>query len=78
MDTNTKSIASTPVPLRDSLLRDTLTRAVENDMETFQLVLENITRYVDIVHHSQYSPDLMQCEPCEFFGIVYSLTVVKS
>ena len=61
VDSNVKAITSMAVPLRDSFLRDTLTRAVDNDMESFQVVIENINRYVEIVHHSYYSTDLLQC-----------------
>lgn len=50
--------------LRDFLLRDTLSRAADNDITVFQLVLENLNDYVEIVHHSGYSGPLMQCKLC--------------
>jgi hypothetical protein len=31
-------------------------------MSVFQLVLDNLNTYVEVVHHSGYSPSLMQCE----------------
>ncbi|KAI8998560.1 hypothetical protein BD414DRAFT_519687 [Trametes punicea] len=46
--------------LRDALLRDTLNRAVEGDDDSLQVVLDNINAYVEIVHHTDYSPGLMQ------------------
>ena len=47
--------------LRDALLRDSLTRAVEGDDESLQLVIENINTYVELVHHTDYPLALMQC-----------------
>lgn len=65
------------VPLRDSFLRDTLTRAVDNDMESFQVVIENVNRYVEIVHHSHYSSDLLQC--MSILGMIeYFLLTLRS
>ncbi|KAH9951250.1 hypothetical protein B0H21DRAFT_272251 [Amylocystis lapponica] len=53
--------SSTPqVDLRDALLRDTLTRAIENDPDSYQLVIENLRSFVETVHHTGYSADLMQ------------------
>ncbi|KAI0780831.1 hypothetical protein BD413DRAFT_500442 [Trametes elegans] len=46
--------------LRDALLRDTLTRAVEGDDDALQTVVHNVNTYVDVVHHTEYSPALMQ------------------
>ncbi|KAI0362213.1 hypothetical protein OH77DRAFT_1416438 [Trametes cingulata] len=46
--------------LRDALLRDTLTRAVEGDDDSLQVVLDNVNDYVEIVHHTEYTPTLMQ------------------
>ncbi|KAI0324520.1 hypothetical protein GY45DRAFT_1288775 [Cubamyces sp. BRFM 1775] len=46
--------------LRDALLRDTLTRIIEGDDEALQTVLENINMYVEHVHHTDYTPALMQ------------------
>ncbi|KAF7363482.1 hypothetical protein MSAN_01004100 [Mycena sanguinolenta] len=45
--------------LRDVLLRDTLPRAAESDNTTFQIVLNNLQTYVEVVHHQGYSADLM-------------------
>ncbi|KAJ7685226.1 hypothetical protein DFH06DRAFT_1157872 [Mycena polygramma] len=45
--------------LRDTLLRDTLARAVENDHTTFQIVLNNLHTFVEVVHHQGYSSELM-------------------
>lgn len=49
--------------LRDALLRDTLSRALEGEDESLQVVLDNVNTYVEIVHHTEYSPALMQCKP---------------
>lgn len=48
--------------LRDALLRDTLTRAVEGDDEALQTVIDNVNTYVEAVHHTDYSLLLMQCK----------------
>lgn len=60
-DSNAKS-AGSPESLRDALLRDTLVRALENDQSTFQIVLNNLRDFVEVVYHQGYSADLMQCE----------------
>ena len=54
------SAASNQVPLRDALLRDTLTRAPEIDPEHYQCMVKNIQLYVDLVHHTQYTAEFMQ------------------
>ncbi|TBU65728.1 hypothetical protein BD310DRAFT_803111 [Dichomitus squalens] len=46
--------------LRDAILRDTLTRAVEGDDEALQIVIDNVNTYVEVVHHTDYSLSLMQ------------------
>ncbi|KAK1236541.1 hypothetical protein PQX77_000234 [Marasmius sp. AFHP31] len=45
--------------LREALLRDSLPRAVETDQDGFQNVLNNIQTYVEVVHHQNYSKELM-------------------
>ncbi|KAK7693414.1 hypothetical protein QCA50_002982 [Cerrena zonata] len=62
METKRRGTASTPAHanLRDGLLRDTLPRAVENDLESYQTVIENISTYVEMVYHQKYTSDLMQ------------------
>ncbi|KAI0831397.1 hypothetical protein BC628DRAFT_1312212 [Trametes gibbosa] len=40
--------------LRDALLRDTLTRALEGEDEFLQAILDNVNTYVEIVHHTEY------------------------
>lgn len=64
METKRKGAPSTPshVNLRDALLRDTLPRAVENDFESYQTVVENVNTYVEVVYHQKYTSELMQCE----------------
>ncbi|THH33844.1 hypothetical protein EUX98_g253 [Antrodiella citrinella] len=54
------SNSSTYSRLRELLLRDVLTRCVDNDVETFQLVVDNIGKYVETAYHSQYSSDFLQ------------------
>jgi len=58
--TKTFSSSSTYSRLREALLRDVLSRSVDNDAETFQLVVDNVGKYVEIVYHSQYSSDFLQ------------------
>lgn len=69
METKRKGVASTSshVNLRDALLRDTLPRAVENDFESYQTVVENVNTYVEVVYHQKYTSELMQCkhDSCE-------------
>ncbi|TCD71881.1 hypothetical protein EIP91_000013 [Steccherinum ochraceum] len=61
-ETPTRQFAtsSTYGRLREALLRDALGRSMDNDADTFQLVIENIGKYVEHVYHSQYSMDLLQ------------------
>lgn len=54
--------------LRDALLRDTLSRALEGDDDSLQIVLDNVNTYVEIVHHTEYTPALMQCKRGDLFG----------
>ncbi|KAJ7235476.1 hypothetical protein B0H12DRAFT_1141671 [Mycena haematopus] len=58
-DVNAKLTPAPAESLRDILLRDTLPRAAENDNTTFQVVLNNVQTYVEVVHHQGYSVDLM-------------------
>ena len=46
--------------LGNALLRDTLTRAVDNDLASFQQVLDNLNTFIEAVHHSGFSAELMQ------------------
>ena len=46
-------------PLGNALLRDTLTRAVDNDLASFQQVLDNLNTFIEVVHHSGFSAELM-------------------
>lgn len=43
-------------------MRDTLTRAVESDDEALQVIIDNVNTYVEVVHHTDYTLALMQCE----------------
>ena len=45
--------------LGNALLRDTLTRAVDNDLASFQQVLDNLNTFIEVVHHSGFSAELM-------------------
>ena len=64
MDWNAKHwhSATPQESIREAVLRDTLARAGENEMDTFQIVLNNLLTYVEVVYHSDYSADLMKCE----------------
>ncbi|KAI0079929.1 hypothetical protein K474DRAFT_1638767 [Panus rudis PR-1116 ss-1] len=46
--------------IRDALLRDTLPRAVENDQDCYQTVIENLNTFVEVVYRAKYSTELMQ------------------
>lgn len=69
-ETPTKAFSSSSAysRLREALLRDALSRCVDNDVDTFQLVVDNIGTYVELAYYSHYSTDLLQCEhsvrPC--------------
>jgi hypothetical protein len=59
-DGSAKASPSSTESLRDALLRDTFSRAADNDPDTFQNVLDNLNTYVEVVHHKGYSTELMQ------------------
>ncbi|KAH9180668.1 hypothetical protein EDB89DRAFT_1920409 [Lactarius sanguifluus] len=46
--------------LRDILLRDTASRIVENDPESFKLVMHNLSLFIEKVHTSAYDPGLVR------------------
>ncbi|KAL0071388.1 hypothetical protein AAF712_001245 [Marasmius tenuissimus] len=58
LDANAKENRGTE-GLREALLRDSLPRAVETDQDGFQNVLNNLQTYVEVVHHQNYSKELM-------------------
>ncbi|KAJ6596919.1 hypothetical protein DFH09DRAFT_972654 [Mycena vulgaris] len=58
-DANARLSPAPAESLRDMLLRDTLPRAAENDHTTFQIVLNNLQTFIELVHHQGYNPDLM-------------------
>ncbi|KAG7452502.1 uncharacterized protein BT62DRAFT_879722 [Guyanagaster necrorhizus] len=58
-DANAKASPKTPANLRESLLRDTLPRAVETDQTAFQALLKNLQSYIEVIYHQGYSLDLM-------------------
>ncbi|KAI0302159.1 hypothetical protein BC826DRAFT_987563 [Russula brevipes] len=45
--------------LRDILLRDSISRIVENDAESFKLVTHNLSLFMDKVHNGAYDPGLV-------------------
>jgi len=47
--------------LRHILLRDTLSRAAENEI-AFQQVSDNLNTFVEVVHHQGFDGELMQGE----------------
>jgi hypothetical protein len=61
-DANARLSPTSAESLRDILLRDTLPRAAENDHITFQIVLNNLQTFVEVVHHQGYSSDHMACQ----------------
>ncbi|PBK96908.1 hypothetical protein ARMGADRAFT_1010439 [Armillaria gallica] len=58
-DANAKVSPKPSTNLRESLLRDTLPRAVETDQAAFQALLKNLQSYIEVVYHQGYSLDLM-------------------
>ncbi|KAF8478567.1 hypothetical protein DFH94DRAFT_633058 [Russula ochroleuca] len=46
--------------LRDILLRDTVSKIVEIDAESFQLVIHNLSLFIDKVHNGAYDPGLVR------------------
>ncbi len=60
-DANAKVSPKLSTNLRESLLRDTLPRAVETDQAAFQALLKNLQSYIEVVYHQGYSLDLMSC-----------------
>lgn len=57
-----QSIVTGQLSLRDALLYDTLSRAPNNEGESYQLVLDNLNTFVEVVHHSAYTIDVVQCK----------------
>lgn len=53
---------TTPGSLRESLLRDTLSRALDSDHLVLQSLLNNIERFVEVVFHQGYSAELLLCK----------------
>ncbi|KAG6814363.1 hypothetical protein H0H92_010949 [Tricholoma furcatifolium] len=60
VDSNAKNNPQLPQSLRELLLRDVLTRAIEGDNTTFQNVLDNTLTYVAIVYHEGFTSEMMQ------------------
>ncbi|KAK0210802.1 hypothetical protein DFS33DRAFT_1251098 [Desarmillaria ectypa] len=58
-DANAKASPKPSSNLRESLLRDTLPRAVETDQAAFQALLKNLQSFIEVVYHQGYSLDLM-------------------
>jgi len=50
-----------PEGLCDRLLYDALSRTVECDSASLQLVLQNTLKFIEIVHNSNYSQEAMTC-----------------
>ena len=65
METKRKGVTSTPVHanLREALLRDTLVRAVDNEVDSYQIVIDNIGTFVELVYHQNFTNETMQCKP---------------
>ncbi|KAJ4487923.1 hypothetical protein J3R30DRAFT_3280032 [Lentinula aciculospora] len=57
MDANAKNSGSQH--LRDAILYDTFKRAVETDQSSFQIMLNNLQTFVEVVHHQNYSAETM-------------------
>jgi hypothetical protein len=62
MDWNAKHSSTLQESIREAVLRDTLARAGENEIDTFQIVLNNLLTYVEVVYHTDYNADLIKCE----------------
>lgn len=57
-----KDTFSSPAPLCEYLLRDTLIRSMDCDSRYFPTMLENIASFVEIVYFQGYSSELLACE----------------
>jgi hypothetical protein len=60
-DTNAKN-NTVPGSLRESLLRDALSRAVDSDPRASQSLLNNLETFVEVVFYQGYSSDLLLCK----------------
>ncbi|CAK5277405.1 unnamed protein product [Mycena citricolor] len=57
--TDAKARQAVGETLRETLLRDTLPRIAENDAATIQTMMGNVLTFMEVVHHQNYSADLM-------------------
>lgn len=57
-DTNIKSVSFDN--LRDELLQEAISSVADSDYKVCQITLNNISTYVEVVHHQGYSAELMQ------------------
>ncbi|KAH7871820.1 uncharacterized protein C8R40DRAFT_1256268 [Lentinula edodes] len=57
LDANAKESGSQH--LLDTILYDTFRRAVETDQNSFQVMLNNLQTFVEVVHHQNYSAETM-------------------
>ncbi|KZT67735.1 hypothetical protein DAEQUDRAFT_712938 [Daedalea quercina L-15889] len=48
------------IGFKDVLLRDTMSKSLDNDPDSFQAVVDNICTYVEVVHHTGYSTEMLQ------------------
>ena len=53
--------------IKDVLLHDTLSRLVEGDEDSMQVAVVNVYKFVEHVHHSRYSVDLLKCKCAKQF-----------
>lgn len=62
-------VTSTNGSLSDVLLHDALSRALAGDLGPANVLFININKFIEIVHHTRYTVDLLQCT---FFSISYA------
>ncbi|EKM55576.1 uncharacterized protein PHACADRAFT_256290 [Phanerochaete carnosa HHB-10118-sp] len=60
--------------LKDALLYDTLSRAPNNEGESYQTVLDNLGTFVEIVHHSAYTIDMLEFVGLSFTNIAHKVS----
>jgi hypothetical protein len=50
--------------MKKTLLDEVLPKVVEFDRDSFQIALNNLSTYVEVVYREGYSADTVKCELC--------------
>lgn len=60
---NARKYSVDGISIRDDILRDTITQLVAHPGDPGQrFVIENLSTYIENVHHQGLSPELLACE----------------